>query len=45
MRKPDKQNFESKIVNIFLSVNLTFVLCAQKNHLFETVSTQTSAYF
>ena len=29
--------FERKIVNIFLSISLTYVLGAQKNRLIETV--------
>ena len=33
----DKQNFQRKIVNIFLPISLTYVLGAQKNHLSEAV--------
>ena len=31
--------FERNIVNIFLAINLTYVLCAQKNRLFRVPTT------
>ena len=33
----DKQKFQSKIVNIFLPISLTYVLGAQENSLIERV--------